>query len=91
MKIEFYDLENKTTLRHSSDFSLQEIPRAGEHVFLPADFEGKTGGGTYEVVNTRYLYWADPRDSNGKKVQLAGIVVYLNRITEGLGEPIPID
>ena len=30
MKIEFYDLENKTTLRHSSDFSLQEIPKPSD-------------------------------------------------------------
>ena len=75
MKIEFYDSNNKTSLKFSSDFSLQEIPRAGDHVFLPPNFNGENQGGTYEVINIRHLYWTDPRDSAGKTVQLAGIVV----------------
>ena len=90
MRIEFYDVNSKTTLKSSSDFSLQEIPRAGDHVFLPADFDDKKGGGTYEVINARYLYWVDPRDSDGMEVQLTGIVVYVTQIKESLGEPIPV-
>ena len=89
MKIEFYDSNQAAVLKVSSTFSLQRVPRIGEHVFLPPDFEGESGG-TYEVTNTRYLYWGDPRDSGGQEVQLTGIVVYVRRIKESLGEPIPV-
>ena len=89
MKIEFYDVDKKARLGLSSDFSLQEIPRTGDHVFLPPDPNGEDKGGTYKVTKTRYLYWSDPRGSNGNEVQLAGIVVYLSRIKAGLDEPIP--
>jgi hypothetical protein len=89
MKIEFYDENKKTSLRISSSFSLQEIPRVGEHLFLPPHPNGTNQGGTYEVTNTRYLYWSDPRDTDGNEVQLGGIVVYLSQIKEGLDEPIP--
>jgi hypothetical protein len=90
MKIEFYDSDNKAVLKASSVFSLQTIPRTGEHVFLPPDLDGERGG-TYEVTNTRYLYWGDPRNSEGNDVQLTGIVVYVKRITGGLAEPIPVN
>ena len=89
MKIEFYDRDNKAVLKSSSVFSLQTIPRLGEHVFLPPGLDGEDGG-TYEVVNTRYLYWGDPRNTEGSEVQLTGIVVYVTRLTGGLAEPIPV-
>ena len=88
MRLEFYDSNIKMTLKFSSEFSLQKIPRTGEHVFLPPDFEGQRGG-TYEVTNTRYLYYGDPRDSEGKEVQLTGVVIYVTLLKESLGEPIP--
>ena len=81
-------LLRKTTLKFTSEFSLQRIPRAGEQVFLPPDIQGRSGG-TYEVTNTRYLYYGDPRDLEGKEVQLNGIVVYVTLLKESLGEPIP--
>jgi len=89
MRLEFYDLEHKTTLKYSSEFSLQKIPRTGEHIYLPPDFDGRNGG-TYSVSNTRYLYYGDPRDSDGREVQLTGIVVYVTLVKESIGEPIPI-
>lgn len=89
MRLEFYDLKNNETLKFSSEFSLERIPRKGEHVYLPPDLSGKRGG-TYEVTNTRYLYYGDPRDSGGMEVQLNGVVVYVSLIKETLGEPIPI-
>lgn len=89
MKIEFYDSNRRTVLKVSSNFSVQRVPRIGEHVFLPPDLDGECGG-TYEVTNTRYLYWGDPRDSGGQDVQLTSIVVYVTRIKEGLGEPLPV-
>ena len=88
MRLEFYDSSCKATLKLSSEFSLQRIPRAGEYVFLPPDLQGKRGG-TYEVTNTRYLYYGDPRDIEGKEVQLNGIVIYVTPVKESLGEPIP--
>jgi len=89
MRIEFYDSNRNTTLKFSSEFSLQRIPRTGEHVFLPPDMNGH-GGGTYQVTNTRYLYYGDPRDLDGMQVQLTGVVVYVTLLKESLGEPIPL-
>ena len=89
MRLEFYETNSQTTLKFSSEFSIERIPRKGEHVYLPPNLDGDRGG-TYEVTNTRYLYYGDPRDSGGMEVQLTGIVVYVSLLKETLGQPIPI-